>query len=90
MIEIKNAHDRNIINFRHHLDIINKRDLIISISSDDNDLKLWDVVKWELLVHISHVNINGYLDSSCLLNNNNNLYIITCNENIECEPIKVF
>ena len=50
MIEIKNAHDRDIINFRHHLDIINKRDLIISISSDDNDLKLWDVVKWELLV----------------------------------------
>ena len=34
--EIKNAHNREIIGFRHCLDIINKRDLIISISTYNN------------------------------------------------------
>ena len=36
--EIKNAHQRNITNLSHFLD--NKTDLIISISNDDNILKL--------------------------------------------------
>ena len=40
MMEIKNSHDKYITNLRHYLDKINKRDLIISISDKDNDIKI--------------------------------------------------
>ena len=39
--EIKKAHNENIINFRHISDIDKNRDLIISCSSPDNNIKLW-------------------------------------------------
>jgi len=37
--EIKNYHNEYINNFRHYLDKINKRDLIISISPDDSNIR---------------------------------------------------
>ena len=37
--EIKRAHDNYISNFRHYLDNINKRDLVMSISALDNNKK---------------------------------------------------
>ena len=95
IIEIKNAHYRTICNFRNYLDKSNKRDLIISISPDDNNLKLWDAYNWECLVNIEKVNQSGYLWSACLLNDNNNIYIITSNyigkrRFIETSNLKVF
>ena len=53
--EIKNAHESYITNFRHYLDINNKRDLIITISADDNNVKLWNIVNLELLVDIKNL-----------------------------------
>ena len=41
--EIKNAHDETITNIRHYFDSINKRDLILSISCEYNNLKIWDI-----------------------------------------------
>jgi len=41
--EIKVAHDDYIAGFRHYLDI-NKRDLLMSISSENNNIKLWDII----------------------------------------------
>ena len=41
--EIKNAHKDYITYFSHYFEEINKRDLLISISEDDNDLKLWNI-----------------------------------------------
>ena len=46
--EIKNAHQESITNFRHYLDSYNKRDLIISISLVDNNIKLWNIKNSEL------------------------------------------
>ena len=40
--EIKHAHNDNITYFSHYFDEINKRDLLISISEDDNDLKYYN------------------------------------------------
>ena len=40
--EIQNAHQENITNFRYHFDKNNKRDLVISISGLDNNIKLWN------------------------------------------------
>ena len=38
--EIKKAHNKEITNFRHILDTLNKTDLILSISDKDNNLKI--------------------------------------------------
>ena len=94
--EIKNAHENYITNFRHYSDIINKRDLIISTSFLDNNIKLWDINNIECLLNIDKANDNGFIYSSCFLNNNNQLYILSsgCNDDYEYEddfePIKVY
>lgn len=92
IIEIKYAHNIYITNVRHFLDKKNKRDLIISISDRDNNLKLWNVNNWECIIEISNVNNNGFLCSACLLNEKDNIYIISsnCNMHGETEKIKVF
>ena len=92
IIEIKNSHNAFITNIRHFFDMKNKRDLIISISDRDNNLKLWNVNNWECILEIPHANNTGYLCSACLLNDNNNIYIITsnCNMHGDTEKIKVY
>ena len=89
--EIKKAHNRDITNFRHFFDKINKRDLIISISLSDNNLKLWDISNYDCLLNIENVNKTGRLFSACFFCSNNNNYILTssayCNN---LESIKVF
>ena len=82
--EIKNAHNSIISNLKYYLDKINKRDLIISISSDDNNLKLWNIINWECLLNYNESN----LLSACILNNNNQNYIIPTN-NFR-ESIKIY
>ena len=90
--EIKNAHKNYITNFRHYLDNINKRDLILSISYEDNNIKLWNIKNWNCLLNINNINNKGYLYSACFLNYNNQLYILSSNYNEDdnCEPIKVY
>ena len=90
--EIKNYHNEYINNFSHYLDKINKRDLIISISSDDNNIRLWNVTNWECLANITNINKSGLLYSACFLNNNDHNYILTSNYNNDRTPenIKIF
>ena len=98
MIEIKNAHKTAITNFRGYLDKIYLRDLILSISGHDNNVKVWNLENWECLISIEKVNKNGDLDSSCILREKRFLYIVTCNDNDKeeddeddgSEPIKLF
>jgi len=88
---IRNAHDKYICSFRHFLDNIEMRDLILSISSDDNNIKLWNINNLELILNIQSIYNNGVLYSACFLNNNNQNYIITSNSYISTkESIKVF
>ena len=83
--EIKNAHNNIIINFKHHLDSINKCDLIISISIDGN-IKLWNINNIECLFNINKAN---FLYSACFLKDNNNqIYIITGNIFIKVYDLK--
>ena len=82
---IKNAHNNNITNFRYYFDKINKRDLIISISCEDNNIKLWNANNWECLLNLKNIYNNGFLFSACFLFLNNNTYIITSNNNINIE-----
>ena len=77
--EIKNAHSKAISNFRHYLDKKNSRDLLMSISFYDNNIKVWDVNNFECLTNITKINKYGILYSACFLNYDNNIYIITSN-----------
>ena len=89
--EIKEAHKSNITNFKYFLDKYNKRDLIISVSFDNN-IKLWNIKAFEIIIDLKNINLAGVIFSSCFLNNNNEIYIVTCNYNFigYCEPIKIF
>ena len=90
--EFKNAHNMYISILKHYLDNKNKRDLIISVSCDDNNLKLWNINNLECLLNLKNIYNKGILSSACLLNNNNNIYIISSNINsvFFSNPIKVF
>ena len=89
--EIRNAHHELITNFRHYSDKANKRDLIISISSKDNNIKLWNIINFECLLNLEKIYNNGLLFSACFFNDNNQTYIITSNFNyLQSEVIKIF
>ena len=77
--EIKNAHKDYIDNFRHSYDIINKKDIILSLSSGDNNIKIWDIKNWDCLYNINNLYKVGILLSACFLVNENVNYIVTCN-----------
>ena len=92
--EIRNAHDDFISNFGYFFDKNNKRDLIISISPSNNNLKLWNINNCQCLIEFNNINRNGILLSACFLHYNNNNYIISSNSNnkngISCDPLRVF
>jgi hypothetical protein len=92
IIEIKNAHNSYIINFRHYTDKYNKRDLIISISCDDKNIKLWNVNDWNCIINIENIYLNSLLSSACILFDNNHNFIISsyCNSSFIHEKCKVF
>ena len=82
IIEIRKAHDSNITNFRHFSDRILQIDLIMSISAENRNLKIWDACKWECILTLVKIyNYNLMLLSACFLNDNNNIYIITSHYN---------
>ena len=74
--EVKNAHKKDISNFRYFLDNINKIEIIMSLSSDDNCIKLWNIKNWECLLELKGKN-DCFLYSACLITDNNENYIIT-------------
>ena len=91
-IDIDNTFTVYITNLRHYLDEINKRDLIMSISSKDNNLKIWSLIDWECILNLTNVNKKWFLYSACILTDNNENYIVTSNASQENnnESIKVF
>ena len=94
--EISNAHQEYITNFRHYLDSINNKDLIMSISAEDNILKIWNLNKFKLLEKVCIIcNKYGLLYSACFLNDNEHIYFVSCNYNYfgnsdYSDSIKVF
>ena len=88
--EIIKAHENYITNIRYFLDKINKRDLILTISASDNNLKLWNINNYECLLNLKNINKRGEINSACFLNHNDQNYIITSNYTIYNDPIKVY
>ena len=89
---MKNVHNEDITNFRHYLDKNKNRDLILSISATDNNVKMWDINNLEYLLTINNINRHGFTKSACILNFNNNLYIVTSNYSYSevREPIRLY
>ena len=87
--KIKGAHYSNITNIIHYLDKINKRDLIMSVSKNNNNIKLWTIKNFLCILNIENIYNSSFLYSACFLNDNNHNYILTINgSNSDC--IKVF
>ena len=51
----------------------------MSISSNDNNLNVWNINIFQCLANIININKNGFLHSVCCLNYNNKIYVITSN-----------
>ena len=89
--EIKNAHKDYISNFKYTFDKINKRDLIISISPNDRNIKLWNMKNWECLYNYIELYKDGYLRTACFLNFNDEIFIATSHfKQTTNKPIKIF
>jgi len=91
MTEIKNAHENNITNFRHIFIKSSKKDIIMSLSDLDNNLKLWESNTWECILNLKNINSQGFLNSACFFNENDKIYIASSNWNFDfAENIKIF
>ena len=91
--EIKNAHENYITNFRHFLDKKNIRDIIMSISAEDNNIKLWDLKNWNCILDLKKINRFGSLFSACFIYDeieNKNMIITSSDNYSNSEKIKIF
>ena len=79
IIEIRKAHSELITNLRYYLDKPNKRDLMISISSKNNNIKIWNINNFECILNLENINQKGLLFSACFLKEGNKLYLISGN-----------
>ena len=86
IIEICNSHEDYITNLRHFLDKENKRDIVMSISYSDRNIKLWEVMGWECILDLKDIYPGGFIYSSAFLNYSNDNYIITSNYNYYNPP----
>ena len=73
ILEIKNAHKNEIKKIDYYSDIVNKKDILISID-EFNNIKLWDSSNWECFCDFK--NVNDYYDFSFLIYDNNNYYFL--------------
>ena len=89
--EIKRAHSKYITSFRHYLDGNNKRDLVLSVSTENNNVKVWNIKNYECLCNIKNIYEKSVILSACFVNENNKIFIVTGNEPYKIfEEIKVF
>ena len=91
--EIKNDICQDITCIKHYLDKNKKRDLVMTLNSINNYLKLYNAKNWQCILNINKVYNSGYLLSSDFLNDKEETYIITGNNNdgdIFIGPIKIF
>ena len=55
--EINNAHNKQVTIFKHHLEKSNEeeRDLLLSISCEDSNVKVWDIKNYFCILNIENV-----------------------------------
>lgn len=91
MKEIKNAHSNFITNLRYYFDNKNIKELILSICSNNLEIKIWDPNSYKCLSKINNIFREGDLKSACIFNNDNHYYIAISNyHQINSYPIKIY
>lgn len=90
--ETKNCHNGFITSLKHFADKNNKIDIIMSISNEENNIKLWNIINMKCILDLKHINKEGLLYSACFLSFNSQNLIITSNydEFGHSEFLKVF
>jgi len=90
--KIPSNHSEYISNFKYCFNNYNKKELIMSISFKDSQLKIWRFEDWQCIVDIKNVYSSGYLYSACFLCKRNNYYFVTSNwtENKFPDLIRVY
>ena len=92
--EIKNTHLKYINSFKHYYDKQNKKDILLSLSCEENNIKLWDINECTCIINLKNINMNGQLIAACFLidEKTSNNYIVTSNFNSFgiTNPIKIF
>ena len=90
--EMKNCHLGYITNLRHFADKINKIDIVMTISNEENNIKLWNIRNLTCILNLNKVNKIGFLYSACFLTYNSENFIITSNydEFGHSEYLKIF
>ena len=59
--EIKRPHKKPISSFRNYIDEINHKELLMSISESDNNIKIWNIRNLELIYNFKKINEIGSL-----------------------------
>ena len=90
--EIRKAHNEKINNIKYFIDKINKRDLMLSVSSLDRNIKLWNINDFQCLYDYKNVYNDGYLYSVCFLKKDDLTFIAASKNNFpgDSENIKIF
>ena len=90
--EIKNPHENNYItNFRHFLDKKNYRDLVMSISYKNCNIKIWNNENWNCVLNLKNIYSNGIINSGCFISYLNEILICAGNNYwIKPDYIKIF
>ena len=93
--KIEKAHSRFISNIHHFYDDKENSDIIMTVSYENNNIKLWDLCTYDTIVNIKKANISSLLLSACFLKYNNENYIISSNGDLNTKikkfsPIKLF
>ena len=89
--KVINAHDKYITNFRHYSDANKERDLLLSVSYEDNNIKIWNILNWNCILNLKDIYKRGKIYSAGFLDYKSKIYIIISNYNvyINYQPIKV-
>lgn len=87
--EIKNAHEKDITNFRYYIKEINNKCIIMSISGENQNIKLWNFLNWECIFNLSSFYKFGSINFSCFLNEDDKDYIII-SDNSDKTEIKIY
>ena len=86
MNEIKNSHNGLTINLRHCLDKKNYRDLLMSISVKENNVKVWNANNIECIFNIKRSDLNDFI-LGCFLLQNDYINIIIKNHSSQVMSI---
>lgn len=93
--KIEKAHPKFISNIHHFYDDKTNSDVIMTVSYENNNIKLWDLSTFDTILYIKKANPSSLLLSACFLKYENTNCIVCSNGDLNTrikkfEPIKLF